>query len=547
MMLKFLVDLMILQFILLLVYQVVKQTTFFKLNRFFLLFSIVIALTLPFLDINILQLIFKTQTSGFSLEIGQLSEVFLSASENSTRIDTSEETLKPTLYFSWFQVMMVVFLLGILLKLIQLIAKFRAVKTIVKSARLITSNPEFELYQLPNSREAFSFLNCIYIGDQFSETQFDHILSHEKVHVKSRHSLDVIFIELCAVIFWCNPLWYWYKREFELLHEFEADAAVIQLSCKTEYYQSLLSVGFGTTNFRFVNPFFNHSILKKRIHMLQKSNTKAIQKLKYLWLLPALLIGLTYLSCSDTSLDNEVLQKQVNQEEAEFYRAKYQKELAAQLAEGKTIMDIITEEDFNLSMSSGIESKEDFYRYQVYSKKLMESIVEVDNRNTVYEQNKDKLYGMTYEEWLTLESSRKNSSRVNEVVEKVEYSDHANVPFAVIEESPYVESCEGLVTNEETKKCFSQFITNFVSQKAEEMGLMQAANNLGFKGVQRIYVQFKINSFGEVVGVKARAPHADLQQIGEAIVEQLPRMIPGRHKGKNVAVIYSLPITFKIN
>ena len=72
------------------------------------------------------------------------------------------------------------------------------------------------------------------------------------------------------------------------------------------------------------------------------------------------------------------------------------------------------------------------------------------------------------------------------------------------------------------------------------------ANDLGLEGRQRISVQFKIDKNGNVVNVRARAPHPRLEQEAIRVVKALPKMTPGRQRGKAVGVLYALPILFQV-
>ena len=74
----------------------------------------------------------------------------------------------------------------------------------------------------------------------------------------------------------------------------------------------------------------------------------------------------------------------------------------------------------------------------------------------------------------------------------------------------------------------------------------ELANDLGLEGRQRISVQFKIDKNGKVANVRARAPHPRLEQEAIRVIQSLPKMIPGKQRGKPVGVLYSLPILFKV-
>lgn len=114
--------------------------------------------------------------------------------------------------------------------------------------------------------------------------------------------------------------------------------------------------------------------------------------------------------------------------------------------------------------------------------------------------------------------------------------------FENIQEVPVFPGCEKMKTNEERKECMSKKINEFVNKKFDtSLGI-----NLGLKGVNRVYVLFKIDQQGNVVDVQARSNHPKLTKEGERVVGQLPSMQPGKQRGRAVGVIYTLPITFQV-
>ena len=72
------------------------------------------------------------------------------------------------------------------------------------------------------------------------------------------------------------------------------------------------------------------------------------------------------------------------------------------------------------------------------------------------------------------------------------------------------------------------------------------AGDLGLSGRQRISVIFKIDKTGSVTGVRARAPHPRLEKEAQRVINLLPKMKPGKQRGKAVIVPYSLPIIFQV-
>ena len=124
---------------------------------------------------------------------------------------------------------------------------------------------------------------------------------------------------------------------------------------------------------------------------------------------------------------------------------------------------------------------------------------------------------------------------IEEVEEDIE------VPFSVIENVPIFPGCDK-GNNAQRRKCMSQKITKFVQRKFNT----DLAGDLGLSGRQRISVIFKIDKNGDVVGVRARAPHPRLVKEATRVVNLLPKMKPGKQRGKAVVVPYSLPIIFQV-
>jgi len=128
-----------------------------------------------------------------------------------------------------------------------------------------------------------------------------------------------------------------------------------------------------------------------------------------------------------------------------------------------------------------------------------------------------------------------------EEVEVEEVEEDIEVPFAVIENVPIFPGCES-GNNDAKRKCMSDKITKFVQKKFNT----DLAGDLGLTGRQRISVMFKIDKSGNVVGVRSRAPHPRLEKEAARVINLLPKMKPGKQRGKSVIVPYSLPIIFQV-
>jgi len=377
----------------------------------------------------------------------------------------------------------------------------------LKKKGVLSEIENFRIVTLPDTDTAFSFFNTIFLGENLSDYQRENILLHEAIHVKERHSIDMLFFEILRVLCWFNPLVYVYQNKMMLLQEYTADAKVVSQRDKKTYYQSLLSQVFKTESISFINPFFNHSFIKKRIIMLQKSKSKQIFKIKYAVILPLILSMLIYVSCSE---DNTTQDLEVG---ADIELAKIKAELES--------IEMLSYED---SKPYFLKVQEAMAKGESHDDDLFIEVANMISQKIALHR---KVTGKNPEFERTLER------------EKVGHSDD-DIPFAVIEKVPTFPNCAG--TNSQLKKCMSANISKFVNKEFNT----SLASELGLTGITRVFVSFKIDKQGNVVSVRSRAPHPALEKEASRVIKKLPHMLPGEQNGQPVGVLYSLPIIFKI-
>ena len=128
---------------------------------------------------------------------------------------------------------------------------------------------------------------------------------------------------------------------------------------------------------------------------------------------------------------------------------------------------------------------------------------------------------------------------IEEVVEEEEVME--DVPFAIIEDAPVFPGCKG--SKAEKKQCLQDKIKKHVTKKYN----VDLANELGLDpGKKKVYVQFKISKTGNITEIRARGPHKRLEKEAARVVQLLPKMIPGKQRGRAVGVKYTLPITLLV-
>lgn len=145
----------------------------------------------------------------------------------------------------------------------------------------------------------------------------------------------------------------------------------------------------------------------------------------------------------------------------------------------------------------------------------------------------------------TTETDEAEAVQAEEIVEAEEVEEVIeDVPFTIIEEVPLFPGCSSSGTKKQKKDCLNKKMFKHVGKHfnlglAEEIG-MDSGDKM------RIFVMFKIDKDGSITSIKARAPHPRLKDEVVRVVKKLPKMKPGKQRGKPVRVSYTLPITFQV-
>ncbi|MBU2526178.1 MAG: energy transducer TonB [Bacteroidetes bacterium] len=127
-----------------------------------------------------------------------------------------------------------------------------------------------------------------------------------------------------------------------------------------------------------------------------------------------------------------------------------------------------------------------------------------------------------------------------ETVEVEEEVEDVSVPFAVIEDVPLFPGCEK-VAKDKRRDCFQEKMNDHIRDNFQ---YPEIAQEMGIQG--RVYVQFTIAKDGSITDVRMRGPDKNLEKEAARIISKLPKMIPGKQRGKAVKVPFSIPINFKL-
>ncbi|HXI01030.1 MAG TPA: TonB family protein [Sphingobacteriaceae bacterium] len=256
---------------------VLRNETFFRQNRIFLNGSVLLSFVIPFINSGWFRDLFITQKVREAVPLQLIYDPVM--------VQVSAEA--PGWTFT--DVMFWIYVSGTILFLTRFFIQ------------LIWLN-----YNLKEKKgSAFSFFKKLVVDEDLLEKET--IIAHEKVHIRQWHSADIILTELAAIINWFNPVVYLYKKEIRHIHEFIADeeASSAQIS-KSDYAVLLLSNTLGINPHQLTNSFFNQSLLKRRIIMLNKNRSPRTGLLKYGLCAPLFAIMLIF-SAATVSTDKAEL------------------------------------------------------------------------------------------------------------------------------------------------------------------------------------------------------------------------------------------------
>ena len=141
-----------------------------------------------------------------------------------------------------------------------------------------------------------------------------------------------------------------------------------------------------------------------------------------------------------------------------------------------------------------------------------------------------------------IESTETDQEEIVEVddIEVEDDFDDVDVPFAVIEDVPIYPGCEK-VPKSQRRTCFQDKINKHIRKNFR---YPEIAQEMGIQG--RVYVQFVIAKDGAITSVRMRGPDKNLEKEAARIISKLPKMTPGKQRGRAVRVPFSIPITFRL-
>ncbi|MBV6644199.1 MAG: M48 family metalloprotease [Cyclobacteriaceae bacterium] len=307
----------VLSILYLLYWLLLSQETFFSLNRFFLLAIPVLSLLFPVVNFDFS----ASKTTIINEPIEELSGMRISYYE-ALETWSREGLSKPAAYSdrsasakknivntggTVLMVLLIAYAIGFVVIVSRLIWVYAWIY------HLKASNPRqrtegITVVKIPYQMAPFSFMNAVFVNENMLENdEFVQILAHEKTHIRQRHSLDLIFVQLLGAVLWFNPIVWFLIKSIKTTHEYIVDKKMINQGYSLVEYQSLLLRQLISNNSYGLVHNFNLSFIKKRITMMKIKESGWTGKAKVALALSTVVIfSLIMAQCNSRVIDDQL-------------------------------------------------------------------------------------------------------------------------------------------------------------------------------------------------------------------------------------------------
>lgn len=260
-----------------------RNHTYFSFNRAWLLLTMPLAMTVPAFKLTTVQMpqveeaVHGIYSKGAELLVPIPMERLAVASSG----------------FTWLQAVGLIYALGVLVMLARFLINLIRITNFTKLYEQITCVQGSRVFRTSLS-QPFSFFSNIFLPAALAEGEQEMVKAHELQHIRLRHSWDRMLVDFMLVLFWFNPFMYLLRKLLIEVHEFQVDAEMAQQGAKASYQLALLRVA-GSSVAGPVS-FFGFSILKKRIHMMNRNQSTKYSLLRYASAVPVIALLLMLFS-----------------------------------------------------------------------------------------------------------------------------------------------------------------------------------------------------------------------------------------------------------
>ena len=268
---------------------------YFNFSRIYLLSATVISFIIPLLSIGVWQP--SDNGLGWSLFFSQ-------GGVAQVRSETTDLAASPyELVDLLFPALLTIYLIGCLFVSYKLLRSLWKIHMLIKNNEIVREE-DYRIVRLKNGPAFFSFMACIFINENknsLKQDEYNTVLLHEQVHIRQKHSYDLLLMEIAGVVCWFNPFLKKLKTSLCQVHEYLADKAVMNTKQDPDAYSKLIiRLSHHYEAERFVHPF-SVTDLKRRINMLYIQKQSKMKTVRFVAIIPLLAVLMMVFSFTERS------------------------------------------------------------------------------------------------------------------------------------------------------------------------------------------------------------------------------------------------------
>lgn len=274
-----------------------SRTTFHGFNRFVLLATLALAAVIPVMH-------FQSISSRASAPINYMLGEIMVYADGTSGVNTMQTTESGS-SISILSVITVVYLAGVIFCLLRIAIGILSSEIIChRRSRMLADGSRLVITE--RNYAPFSWRNCIVISRKDYESNGAMIIAHEQAHVHHHHSFDLILAQLFCAVQWFNPAAWILRHSLLEVHEFEADASVLEDGFDGRRYQICLVRAALQGSFATTTNNFSNCSTKKRIVMMNRHSTNPWARLRALLMLPAVALSVIVASACKQDTNSEM-------------------------------------------------------------------------------------------------------------------------------------------------------------------------------------------------------------------------------------------------
>ncbi len=274
-----------------------SRTTFHGFNRFVLLATLALAAVIPVMH-------FKSISTRASAPINYMLNEIMVYADGTMGVNHVQEAESGS-SISMLSVITVVYLAGLIFCLLRIAIGILSSEIIChRRSRMLADGSRLVITE--RNYAPFSWRNCIVISRKDYESNGAMIIAHEQAHVHHHHSFDLILAQLFCAVQWFNPAAWVLRRSLMEVHEFEADAQVLEDGFDGRRYQICLVRAALQGSFVTTTNNFSNCSTKKRIVMMNRHSTNPWARLRALLMLPAVALSVIVASACKQDTNSEM-------------------------------------------------------------------------------------------------------------------------------------------------------------------------------------------------------------------------------------------------